>query len=203
MVDDTLEDMVMGAPAPGRECGDCIACCVVPAIDVPELHKPDGVVCPNCTGRGCAIHERRPAVCRDFYCAYLRIPSMPPESRPDKLGVMFTLERQLPPSIVFEHVYYVAVATGDPRALQSPMTQNVIRMLAQSVLPVFITYRGSETYVGRKILVHPEPALANAIMNPAPQKDRALVKQGREWLKRYAPLARLAGGEHTNLPYGL
>ena len=44
---------------------------------------------------------------------------------------------------------------------------------------------------------------ADAIMNPAPQRDRVLVKQGRDWLKRYAPFARAGAGEHTRLPYGL
>jgi hypothetical protein len=61
---------------------------------------------------------------------------------------------------------------------------------------VFVSWNGIKT------LVHPEPRLADAIMNPAPQKDRALVAQGRQWLKRYAPFARHGAGDQVRLPPG-
>jgi hypothetical protein len=192
-----LADLMFGPSQEDRPCGDCIACCVLPLIDSPELQKPEGVICPNCTGKGCAIYDNRPQVCRTFNCAWKRIRSMPLETRPDKLGVMFTIERHLPPRNVFEHLYFVAVAVNDRGALESPMAQEALRMLSESVLPVFVSVDGIKT------LVHPEPHLADAIMNPAPQRDRALVKRGREWLKRYAPFAHVGAGEHTKLPYGL
>jgi hypothetical protein len=194
---DTLADLLFGPSHDDRPCGDCIACCVLPLIDTPELKKAEGQVCPNCSGKGCAIYDSRPEVCRTFNCAWKRIRSMPPETRPDRLGVMFTLERHLPPRNVFEHLYFVGVATGDARALESPMAQDVVRMLSEGVLPVFVSAGGTKT------LVHPEPNLADAITNPAPQRDRALVKQGRDWLRRYAPFARAGAGEHTKLPCGL
>jgi hypothetical protein len=194
---DTLADLLFGPSRDDRPCGDCIACCVLPLIDTPELKKPEGQVCPNCTGKGCAIYDSRPDVCRTFNCAWKRITSMPPETRPDRLGVMFTLERHLPPRNVFEHLYFVGVATGDPRALESPLAQDALRMLSEGALPVFVSAGGTKT------LVHPKPDLADAILNPAPQRDRALVRQGRDWLRRYAPFARAAAGEHTRLPYGL
>ena len=194
---DTLADVMFGPSRDDRSCGDCTACCVVTLIDTPELQKPEGQVCTNCTGSGCAVYDSRPGVCRTFNCAWKRIPSMPPETRPDKLGVMFTLERHLPPRNVFEHLYFVGVATGDPRALESPMAKDVILMLSEAALPVFVSHAGMKT------LVHPEPHLADAIMNPAPQRDRTLVKRGRDWLKRYAPFARTGAGEQTKLPYGL
>jgi hypothetical protein len=192
-----LADLMFGPSQDDRPCGDCIACCVLPQIDSPELQKPEGVICPNCTGKGCAIYDSRPQVCRTFNCAWKRIASMPLETRPDRLGVMFTIERHLPPRNVFEHLYFVAVAVRDPRALESPMAREALRMLSESVLPVFVSVGGIKT------LIHPEPHLADAIMNPAPQRDRALVKQGREWLKRYAPFAHVGAGKHTKLPYGL
>ena len=194
---DTLADLMFGPSDDDHPCGDCIACCVLPLIDTPELHKPEGQVCPNCTGSGCAVYDARPGVCRTFNCAWKRIPSMPPETRPDRLGVMFTLERHLPTRNVFEHLYFAGVATGDAAALESPMARDAIRMLSEGLLPVFVSHAGTKT------LVHPEPLLADAIMNPAPQRDRSLVKRGRDWLKRYAPFARVSAGEHTRLPYGL
>ena len=55
---------------PGRECGDCTVCCVVPNIDKPEIQKLSGARCRHCTGGGCAIYDSRPPVCRAFYCAW-------------------------------------------------------------------------------------------------------------------------------------
>ena len=193
---DTLADLMYGPSQDDRPCGDCVACCVLTLIDAPELKKPEGQVCPNCTKPGCGIYDTRPEVCRTFNCAWKRIPSMPLQTRPDHLGVMFTLERHLPPRNVFEHLYYVGVA-ADPRALEQPAVRDVLAMLSEGVLPVFVSSGGIKT------LIHPEPVLADAIMRPAPQRDRALVRKGREWLKRYAPYARLGAGDQTKLPYGL
>ncbi len=194
---DTLTDMMFGPAIPDRPCGDCIVCCVLPLIETDQFVKPEGQVCVNCAGAGCGIYETRPDVCRTFNCAWKRIPSLPPQTRPDAMGVMFTLERHLPPRNLFEHLYYVGVAVSDPSDLEAPLTVDVLRMLGDGVLPVFVSWDGVKT------LVHPEPRLAEAIMNPAPQKDRALVAEGRRWLERYAPFARLGGGEQTQLPYGL
>jgi hypothetical protein len=109
-----LEDLLLGPNIEDRPCGDCVACCVVTHIDTPELVKPEMTVCPHCTGGGCGIYEDRPQVCRTYNCGYKRIPSLPEDTRPDRIGVMFTLERHLPPRNVFEHLYFVGVATRDP-----------------------------------------------------------------------------------------
>lgn len=193
----TFYDLMFGPPLEGRSCGDCIACCVVPVIDTPELKKPEGVVCPNCTGQGCAIYNRRPSVCREFNCGWKRIASMPAETRPDRSGIMITVESHLPPRNLFEHLFLVAVVTKDPLDLETPLARDMVDMLSQNVLPVFVFWNMT------RHLAHPDPELADAILNPERQTDRALVRKGRAWLERYAPFARAAAGEHTRLPYGL
>lgn len=192
-----LADLMYGPPLEDRPCGDCTVCCVVPLIDTPELQKAEGEVCPNCTGGGCAIYEARPQVCRTFNCAWKRIATMPPETRPDRLGVMFTLESNLPPRNVFEHLFYVAVAVSDGRALEAPLVRDALHMLSQGVLPVWVHWQGVKT------LAHPDPVQADAILNPGSQRDPEMVARGRAWLERYAPFARLGAGDHTNLPDGL
>ena len=194
---ESLADIMFGPSQSDRPCGECTVCCVVPLIDTPEFKKPEGQACPNCTGAGCAVYDSRPAVCRTFNCAWKRIATMPPETRPDRLGVMFTVERRLPTLNLFEHLYFVAVAVSDPAALDAPLARDALFMFSGGVLPVFVSWAGTKT------LVHPEPAQADAIAHPAPQRDRALVRKGREWLKRYAPFARLSAGDQTRLPYGL
>ncbi len=53
-----------------RACRDCSLCCKVMAID--ELGKQAGAWCRHCKpGRGCLIHETRPAECGAFNCLWL------------------------------------------------------------------------------------------------------------------------------------
>jgi hypothetical protein len=193
----TFQDLMFGPPIEGRSCGDCIACCVVPKIDTPELTKPEGVVCPNCTGGGCAIYDARPDVCRVFNCGWKRIGSMPLDTRPDHSGIMITVESDLPPRNLFEHLFLVAVVIKDPKDLETATARGIVEMLSENVLPVFVFWDRV------RHLVHPNPELADAILNPDRQTDAALVRKGREWLERYAPFARASAREHTNLPYGL
>ncbi|MGZ3275869.1 MAG: YkgJ family cysteine cluster protein [Caulobacteraceae bacterium] len=193
----TFQDLMFGPPLADRPCGDCIACCVTPVIDTPELKKAEGVVCPNCTGNGCAIYDRRPTVCRDYNCGWKRIASLPIETRPDHCGVMITVESHLPPRNLFENLFLVAVLTKDALDLETPLARDMIAMLSQNVLPVFVFWNMT------RHLAHPDPELADAIVNPDRQTDRALVRKGRAWVERYAPFARAAAGDQTKLPYGL
>jgi hypothetical protein len=74
--------------AAGRECEDCAACCIVPAVH--ELNKPARWSCDNLSCHGCRIYDSRPASCRDFNCLWLRgALADDPMLRPDRLGVMF------------------------------------------------------------------------------------------------------------------
>jgi hypothetical protein len=75
------------SPIAGRECGDCTVCCLVPAIDKPEIQKASGTLCNHCTGSGCAIYETRPPICRRFHCAWRLFDFFADEWRPDRSGV--------------------------------------------------------------------------------------------------------------------
>ena len=194
---DSLADNLFGPALADRPCGDCVVCCVTPKIDTPEFSKAEGEACVHCTGSGCAIYDARPQVCRTFNCAWKRIATMPPETRPDRLGVMISVQGRLPPRNLFENLYFVLAATGDAAALDQADVREAIFMLSAAALPVFVSAEGIKT------LVHPAPGLADAILNPAPQRDRALVREGRDWVRRYAPFARASAGEQASLPYGL
>lgn len=86
----------------GRSCGTCSLCCTVLRVD--ELNKLGGVDCqhqckPQPTPRqdpgasdepaqfGCAIHSRRPQICRDYRCLWLA-GGLREDDRPDKLGAV-------------------------------------------------------------------------------------------------------------------
>lgn len=62
-----------------RECGDCVACCIHPAISREQYRdlgmprteaKPYGKKCVHCTGKGCGVYEVRPAVCKGYQCLW-------------------------------------------------------------------------------------------------------------------------------------
>lgn len=75
----------MSAP-PARVCGSCSLCCFVLRVD--ELAKLGGRSCMYVRdGGGCAVHERRPEICRAYRCAWLQ-GAFNEEDRPDALGAV-------------------------------------------------------------------------------------------------------------------
>ncbi|MEI9889260.1 MAG: hypothetical protein WDN45_00190 [Caulobacteraceae bacterium] len=182
----TIHDIVLGAAKSGRACGDCVACCQVLNIDEPDMIKPAGQLCMHCTGKGCSIYDSRPGVCRTWDCVWRRIESMPPETRPDRLGVVFAIDRQAEPRNPFDRLYFVARATGAPEALHSRPTGDVAAMLAHGPLPIFASW-GAE-----RQMIYPRVELAAAIVDPQGPHDPALAAEGEAWMAKYEPFARLA-----------
>ena len=82
----------MTAMVPGRECGSCNICCIIPAIDRPDIQQISGATCRNCTASGCAIYEARPEVCQSYYCGWRRLEMIDAEWRPDLCGVLVELD---------------------------------------------------------------------------------------------------------------
>ena len=67
----------------GRECGTCMLCCKVAAVE--ELSKPNGLWCHHCAkGQGCTVYDRRPASCRSFYCQWMLQKLLGPEWKPTR-----------------------------------------------------------------------------------------------------------------------
>jgi Fe-S-cluster containining protein len=82
---------LVAKPAPGRDCGTCTLCCKV--FQVPALEKPMGKWCQHCSpGRGCGIHETRPAHCRAFHCAWMTESWLGPEWKPERCKFVLTID---------------------------------------------------------------------------------------------------------------
>jgi hypothetical protein len=182
----TLHDLVLGPAIPARACGDCVACCKVLNIDEPDMVKPADQMCMHCTGKGCGIYESRPQVCRSWDCVWRRIASMPLETRPDHLGVLFTVDRRAEPQTPFDRLYFVARAVDAPEALGKSATTDVGVMLTNGPLPIFISWGD------QRQMMHPRAELAAAILDPQAGHDPALVEEGRAFMARFEPYARLA-----------
>lgn len=81
-------------PASDRECGHCTVCCRI--LEIRALGKPAGILCPHNTGMACGIYRERPDACAKWYCLWRRIDALPDELRPDRSGVVFSLESRPP-----------------------------------------------------------------------------------------------------------
>jgi len=77
------------APASERACGACSLCCTLLRVD--ELAKLGGTPCLHQRAEGgCAIHPRRPGICRRYRCLWLQ-GGLEEGDRPDRLGAVLDL----------------------------------------------------------------------------------------------------------------
>jgi hypothetical protein len=92
----------MASTAHERACGACSLCCTVLRVD--ELAKLGGTRCVHQRAEGgCAIHARRPAICRGYRCLWLT-GALEDGDRPDRLGAVLDLASRggLPELVVHE-----------------------------------------------------------------------------------------------------
>jgi Fe-S-cluster containining protein len=180
---------------PERKCGTCVACCKILDIDKPDLKKPANVLCPHCTGTGCGIYSTRPEICRTWYCLWRRIDVMPEFLRPDKAGVLFSLDQHLPPRTPFELLYIVARAVYDPAIFDTEPIKAALNMfIEEGSLPVWISFDGT------KSMIYPEHDFADAIVNPLTTKRLDLVPKAREWRRKYMAISGSGPGPLQTFP---
>ena len=166
--------------APNRECGDCIACCQILEIETEELTKAANQLCSQNSGNGCDIYDTRPDVCRSWYCLWRRIDAMPVEIRPDRIGVVFSIDTHEPPRTPFEQFYIVARCINGPDDFKHPSVQAALNMfIDEGHIPVWLSYAGT------KKLIYPAPDLAKAIVTPGhyPEKITNVISDWRRRLK--------------------
>jgi hypothetical protein len=164
--------------APGRTCGSCTACCKIMTFDGPGFFKPQDTVCPQCTGQACGIHPTRPQSCREFYCLWRQVPTMPDAIRPDRIGVMFTIEGSVAPNNPFEKEFVIGRAVNGTADFEHPSVKATLDIFVRNGdLPIWLSAGGQRN------LLHPHAELRDAILNPqsAPQ---ALLGEVQLWRKR-------------------
>ncbi len=75
------------ALVPGRDCGSCSLCCILP--DIAEFDKPANEPCRHClVGGGCDAYAMRPSTCRDFFCLWRTDGALGPEWAPSVSRMM-------------------------------------------------------------------------------------------------------------------
>lgn len=157
-----LRESLFGPLVDGRECGDCVACCIHTQIDTPELVKPLGQACRHCTNTGCAIYETRFPVCRSWQCLWKHVGALPDEFRPDLCGLMIVLDQQESPQNLFCQLCIRIMVIDAGKVDANPQSGAVVDMFCQGDLPVWVD-DGS----GDLVLLHPAERIASYLLADA------------------------------------
>ncbi len=173
-----LEQALLGPLVAGRECGDCTICCMVLRIDAPTLDKPADTPCRHSTGTGCGIYATRPDVCRDWFCGWRRNAAMPEAARPDRSGLLVSLDLNRKRRNCLEGVSIVIRSLRDAETLESPLAQSLIDLLSGQLVPVWTSDGVS------KALEHPRAEIAAPVISGASPAER-LRPEVDAWRARY------------------
>ena len=177
-----LETILLGPVLSDRACGDCVACCTVLTVDTPEFRKPAGTPCGHLVSRGCGIHESRPEICRTWFCAWRRVAELPDEARPDRSGLLISLNFEQTPRNCFEGVAISVRAIANGATIVPSMVATILDSLCDRLVPVWFS-DGS-----KKMLMHPENDVADLVMSgkPAPAHLQEEVAAWREHYSLFA-----------------
>lgn len=128
---------------PGRSCGSCSMCCKL--YDIPEAQSVAGKWCRHCApGKGCAIHETRPEVCRKFFCGWMVSAGLGPEWKPERAKLII----RLIPAEGAALCVAVDVDEGFPAAWQRPGIHAKLKRIAASPGEVIVRVN-----IGRRRIV--------------------------------------------------
>jgi hypothetical protein len=165
---------------PGRECGTCKVCCIVPTIDTPAHQKKPGAVCRHCeTGPGCSIYAERPQVCRTFICAWRTMGIFGPEWQPDKCGVMVEIQTHgIPVQFTKKTAFCFTLIANPLRTVRQPWFIDFIATGVANNTPLFLAVPGPAGHVAAKIVLNSKE------MAEAAAQSRSRVKQVLEQILR-------------------
>jgi len=177
-----LETALLGPVLDDRACGDCTACCTVLTVDTPDFKKPAGTPCVHLAEHGCGIHAVRPHICRTWFCGWRRVAALPEGARPDRSGLLVSLNFVREPRNCFEGVSINVRALTGSEAIDRDMAQIILDGVCDRLVPVWFS-DGS-----RKMLLHPESDVAQLVISgePAPAHLEGEVKA---WRAQYGVFA--------------
>lgn len=101
---------------PGRECGECTACCVNLLIDDESFQKPADKACDHMVEKGgCKIYNNRPSVCQSWFCAWRFMAQLDEGWRPDISGIMLRSDEN---GIIFQPIRNAKKVLTSARAIE-------------------------------------------------------------------------------------
>jgi hypothetical protein len=181
--DPDLETLLLGPVLPDRACGDCTVCCTVLTVNTPEFAKPAGTPCVHLEAHGCGIHAVRPRICRTWFCAWRRIANIPDEARPDRSGLLVSLNFVDQPQNCLEGVAINVRVLEGSDAIANGMAATVLDSVCDRLVPVWFS-DGT-----RKMLMHPEDDVARLVLSGG-SAPVALQDEVAAWRERYDVFVR-------------
>jgi hypothetical protein len=176
--DGDLETTLLGPVLADRACGDCAVCCTVLKVDSPDFKKPAGIPCEHLASHGCAIHAVRPDICRSWFCGWRRVAALPDDARPDRSGLLVSLNFEREPRNCLEGVSINVRALPGNDAIANGMAATVLDSLCDQLVPVWFS-DGS-----KKMLMHPEHDVASLVISGKPAPPH-LQEEVAAWRERY------------------
>jgi Fe-S-cluster containining protein len=172
-----LETTLLGPVLADRACGDCAVCCTTLTVDTPDFKKPPETPCQHLAARGCGIHDVRPHICRTWFCAWRRMAALPDEARPDRSGLLVSLNFISEPRNCFEGVSINVRMLSGSDAISNGMAAAVLDRLCDRLVPVWFS-DGSQ-----KMLMHPDNEVAGHVLSgtvaPAHLQEEVAAWRGR------------------------
>ena len=176
------------AAVSGRACGACTTCCKILPINSRELKKTASVLCRHCDeGRGCRIYDKRPEVCRGFYCEWRLNPLIPATWRPDKSGIF--VER-----VAREHIeeipegyaadYAILIMLLRPDAIDRPALSETIEEHVVRRVATFLAIPGPTGYFPAQVFLN--EALKSAVAKRDREGMMVVLRQTLATLSRHA-----------------
>jgi hypothetical protein len=154
----------VGELVAGRDCGDCMVCCTVPAVDNPDIQKRAATRCRHCSGGSgarCGIYDTRPKVCREFYCGWRRMPAWGDEWRPDKSHI-FTFMETVETPVGLQQALTLML-TGNPlMTVRQSRVIDFIRAGILSGLPIYLSLPSPAGHSPHRVLLNTHERFAAA-----------------------------------------
>jgi len=173
-----IETALFGPVLANRDCGDCTACCTALTVDTPDFKKPAGTPCTHLGPQGCSIHPARPHICRTWFCLWRRVAAMPDEARPDRSGLLVSLNFVREPRNLFEGVSVNIRKLAGSDAIETGMAGAILDLLCNQLVAVWFS-DGSQ-----KMLMHPHNEVAQLVISGAPAPSH-LEGEVAAWRARY------------------
>jgi hypothetical protein len=156
---------------PDRECGTCTSCCRDLAIIEDGMKKLPGVNCEHCDMAAglCRIYESRPNVCRTFDCAWRSLPYMDESWRPDRSGVLMTLEHNEEPDGSMQSKVTLIVV-GDQAVLATDRFASMVAGFIESGTSTCLVLQGAPGTFGYSYI------LDEQLARPIAERNLGAVK---------------------------
>jgi hypothetical protein len=184
---------------PGRECGGCTVCCVVPTIDTPEIQKVSRARCRHCVSGGCAIYDKRPQICRTYYCAWRTVDIFDEDWRPDKSGVLAMVETErIPKSFELSTGINLMLVGDANHIIRQDWFQDFIVVGVMNSVPLFLALPGPRSHQAVNVFLNTQEMLEAIRAGQLTEGLKAALKILEGW--NFIPASITHSGNDVGLP---